>query len=178
MYKRQELAEYAAYCIGRGIPVAVGDCATVNSGDEELVDLLRQKGLLFRLAGYAGWNTSDNTLGTAVSMGMLYRYFGDRPAHRNFLALRYIEDVGYDAVVRDKVIDGFAPPVGEIGGHIPPRGEAADFARKGLEAYADSLVDGEDGRIVVEDCWFPWERAFEIGLAVRFEERQVSAERA
>lgn len=173
-----ELAEYAAYCIGRGIPVAVGDCATVNSGDEELVDLLRQKGLLFRLAGYAGWNTSDNTLGTAVSMGMLYRYFGDRPAHRNFLALRYIEDVGYDAVVRDKVIDGFAPPVGEIGGHIPPRGEAADFARKGLEAYADSLVDGEDGRIVVEDCWFPWERAFEIGLAVRFEERQVSAERA
>lgn len=150
----------------------------MNSGDEELVDLLRQKGLLFRLAGYAGWNTSDNTLGTAVSMGMLYRYFGDRPAHRNFLALRYIEDVGYDAVVRDKVIDGFAPPVGEIGGHILPRGEAADFARKGLEAYADSLVDGEDGRIVVEDCWFPWERAFEIGLAVRFEERQVSAERA
>ena len=52
------------------------------------------------------------------------------------------------------------------------------FDRKGLEAYADSLVDGEDGRIVVEDCWFPWERAFEIGLAVRFEERQVSAERA
>ena len=84
----------------------------MNSGDEELVDLLRQKGLLFRLAGYAGWNTSDNTLGTAVSMGMLYRYFGDRPAHRNFLALRYIEDVGYDAVVRDKVIDGFAPPRG------------------------------------------------------------------
>ena len=70
------------------------------------------------------------------------------------------------------------PPVGEIGGHILPRGEAADFARKGLEAYADSLVDGEDGRIVEEDCWFPWERAFEIGLAVRFEERQVSAERA
>ena len=44
------------------------------------------------------------TLGTAVSMGMLYRYFGDRPAHRNFLALRYIEDVGYDAVVRLSLI--------------------------------------------------------------------------
>ena len=35
------------------------------------------------------------------------------------------------------------PPVGEIGGHILPRGEAADFARKGLEAYLQIPEDQE-----------------------------------
>ena len=169
-----ELAEYAAYCVDRGIPVAVGDCATVNAGDEELVELFRQKGLLFRLAGYAGWNTSDNTLGTAVPMGMLYRYFGDRPAHRNFLALRYIEDIGYDAIVRDRVQERFLPE----GGALPPHGEAAAFVRTGLAAYADTLMEGRRDRIVVEDCWFPWERTFEIGLRVQYEEGQCSAEGA
>lgn len=165
-----ELVEYAAYCVERGIPVTIGDCATVNAGDAELVDLLRQKGLLFRLAGYAGWNTSDNTLGTAVPMGMLYRLFGDRQAHRDFLALRYVEDIGYDAIVREQVIADYAPFVGEELAFIPARGEVADFTKAELEAYARSLMEGVQGRIVIEDCWFPWERAFEVAMTIRYTE--------
>lgn len=165
-----ELAEYAAYCVERGIPVTIGDCATVNAGDAELVELLRQKGLLFRLAGYAGWNTSDNTLGTAVPMGMLCRLFGDRPGHRDFLALRYVEDIGYDAIVRGRMIADYAPFVGEESGYLPMRGEAADVARGALEDYARTLLEGTGARIAIDDCWFPWERAFEIGLSVRYHE--------
>ncbi len=166
-----DLVEYAAFCVEQGVPVTIGDCATTNAGDGELLDLLRQKGLPFRLAGYAGWNTSDNTLGTAIPMGMLYRLFGDRPAHRDFLALRYVEDVGYDAIVRRQVTNAYAPPAGGRSGHIPRRGIGTDFVKQHLQAFADELMADQGGHIAVEDCWFPWERTFELGLTVRFEEK-------
>ena len=166
-----DLVEYAAFCVKQGVPVTIGDCATTNAGDGELLDLLCQKGLPFRLAGYAGWNTSDNTLGTAIPMGMLYHLFGDRPAHRDFLALRYVEDVGYDAIVRRQVTDAYAPPAGGRSGHIPRRGAGADFVKEHLQAFADKLTADREGHIAVEDCWFPWERTFELGLTVRFEEK-------
>lgn len=162
-----ELVEYAAYCVERGIPVTIGDCAAANAGDAEMVELLRQKGILFRLAGYAGWNTSDNTLGTAVPMGMLYRLLGDRPAHRDFLSLRYVEDVGYATLVRSGIDEQFSRPAAGNCRALPMRGEAADCAKHQLQAFADGLTEGEDAHIVVDDCWFPWERAFEVGLRVR-----------
>lgn len=165
-----EMVEYAAFCVKQGVPVTIGDCATTNAGDSELLDLLKQKGILFRLAGYAGWNTSDNTLGTAIPMGMLYRLFGDRPAHRNFLALRYVEDVGYDAIVRQQVTDAYTPPTGDRCGHISRQGIGSDFVKQHLQAYADELMEAQNGHIAVENCWFPWERTFELGLTVRFEE--------
>ncbi len=56
--------------LGAGKVVTVGDIADTNGSAQELTALLAALGVLPRLHGYAGWNTSGNTLGTAIAMGV------------------------------------------------------------------------------------------------------------
>ena len=50
--------------------VTLADNAYANGGDPELISLLDQMDMLRRLHGYAGWNTSSNTIGTAIAEGV------------------------------------------------------------------------------------------------------------
>jgi len=54
-----------------GTPVALADCAYANGGDPALVAGLAERGLAARLAGYAGWNTAGNAVGTALAQAIL-----------------------------------------------------------------------------------------------------------
>jgi hypothetical protein len=86
-------------------PVILADLAFGNGGDVELVRMLNKEGILMDLASYSGWNTSANALGTALAQGLVYSQFGRTQEHLNFLALRYVEDVGYCALTRRKVTE-------------------------------------------------------------------------
>jgi len=67
-----ELIEYADYAVTQlKKNVVFADIAYCNGGDHLLFRLLRQEGLLWKLAGYAGWNTSSNSIGTCLPMGMI-----------------------------------------------------------------------------------------------------------
>ncbi|WP_046212659.1 DUF4127 family protein [Paenibacillus wulumuqiensis] len=147
--------------------VAIADIAYANGGDLELLSLLRQRGILYRLAGYAGWNTSSNTLGTVIAQSMIHVHYGMTPDHLNFLALRYVEDFGYDSVVRKALSSG---PIQELGLDKflldGPRGQVSRMVRQGLEQFIHDHLQQEGHSIRIMDCYMPWNRMFEVGLTV------------
>ena len=157
----------AANVAKQGKTVAFADIAYANGGDPELFSLLKQAGLLWKLGGYAGWNTSSNTLGTAIPMAMLRHCCGPRKEHLDFLALRYLEDIGYMAEVRNAVCREELEKHGwnyfEVDG---TDGEAARIVRNRLEAFAERELPFPGHRIRITECRLPWNRMFEIGLKV------------
>lgn len=164
-----ELVEYADYA--RRVlkkEICFADVAYANGGDPELFELLRLKGLLFRAAGYAGWNTSSNTLGTCIPCAMLHLLYGDRPAHFDFLALRYVEDVGYMAFVRSEVcreeLEKYGCDYFRLDG---PRGKVSRIIAEKLQRFADEQLECEGRRVLIEDSCQPWNRMFEVGLRVK-----------
>lgn len=151
--------------------VSLADNAYANGSDRELLSLLDQMGLLNRLHGYSGWNTSSNTMGTAIACGVHALLFGMTPAHRDFLALRYLEDAGYGSWVRHRVTRDVLPKmnysyyfVGE------QRGEVSRIIREQLEAFAREYMPSICERLEIQDVWMPWTRMFEIGMKVHWKQ--------
>lgn len=164
-----ELVEYGSFIMKRfQKPVAVADVAYANGGDLQLLKLLRQKGVLFDLAGYAGWNTSSNTLGTVIAQMMLFTRYGKTEGHLDFLALRYVEDCGYCASVRKLLSQGQVQEMGysyfEIDGR---RGQIASLVREKLVQFAREHVDTRNTRVEITDVYMPWNRMFEVGVTVK-----------
>jgi len=170
-----ELIEYADHAINKlNKHVVFADIAYCNGGDPLLLSLLRQKDLLWKPAGYAGWNTSSNSIGTCLPMGMIYNIFGCTQAHTEFLALRYLEDIGFCSVVRRDVILHELEPLAldshEIDG---PRGKVAEIVHRRLQHFADESLSDGSHHIKINDCYMPWNRMFEVGI-----ELSVSPERS
>ena len=163
-----EAVEFAEYVIDElNKPVIIGDIAYANGGDLQLIRLLRQKGLFYKLAGYAGWNTSSNTLGTCIPQGMIFYHYGNRKGHLDFLALRYVEDAGYCAHVRGYVTQHVLPELRLDYFNVDgKRGKVADLVKQQLQQFADEIIVDDTYRIVVKDSYMPWRRMFEVGLAV------------
>jgi hypothetical protein len=160
-----EFVEFAGYAIETlHKSVIIADVAYGNGGDTLLFSMLRQRGILWKVASYAGWNTSSNTLGTCIPSGMIFDIYGDTKAHRDFLALRYLEDVGYDSNVRTEILI-------EIGAkddiHVDEaHGKEAELAKEKLQKFAEKYLDDESHKVIVKDCYLPWLRLFEAGLDV------------
>ena len=83
--------------------VAIADVAYLNGGDIELTKTVSEKIGLLSLAGYSGWNTSSNSLGTIICQSVFYNFFGKTAAHLRFTAERIYEDVAYCSVVRREI---------------------------------------------------------------------------
>ena len=166
-----EFIEYSEYIVNtRKIPCAIADVAFSNGGDLELVEYLRQKKLLFKLAAYAGWNTSSNTLGTAITQAFIYHRYGASQSHLNFLGLRYAEDVAYCSHVRKNVTDHL--PAGTDLSYFKidgPRGTVAETVKNELQQFLENLIDDDDYRVRIKDIYMPWSRMFEVGLDVKLE---------
>ncbi|WP_449537915.1 DUF4127 family protein [Ferdinandcohnia sp. Marseille-Q9671] len=151
----------------RNIPVVVGDVAFANGSDLGLLKLLKRKNLLFKLAGYAGWNTSSNTLGTCIAQGMLHNIYGSNQTHTNFLALRYVEDAGYCSSVRKNVTNNILPKLGFdyflVDG---TNGKVSEIVQEKLNEFTKEHLNDDDNEIVIKECYMPWSRMFEVGLNV------------
>lgn len=165
----RSLAEFALKIDGLircGVSVAVADVAYVNGADTDLVKMLDASGNALRLAAYAGWNTSSNTLGTAIAQASLYKACGSA-AHKRFLALRYFEDAGYCAFARKYVCERELPALGlnyfDAGGKT---GRVADIVRKTIEARMREIMPVVASEFEIVRCEMPWKRMFEVGLNV------------
>lgn len=158
-----------AYDLEQNIPVTIGDNAYANGGEAELLAMLDRKGLLFKLAGYAGWNTSSNTIGTAVAQGVRYLYHGDDKGHRDFLVQRYLEDVGYCSFVRKNITDNVLPEMGMNYFDVKEqRGAVSELVKEELNQFAKEKLSSISEHIVLKDVYMPWRRMFEAGIEAEY----------
>jgi len=176
--------------IDQGFPVAVADINLGNDGtaDPELYKALTDKGRLFKLLSYAGWNTAGNTMGTAIPAANVYlfaRRFQVDPlkrelAQREFLLHRIVNDFDYHKFTRPKayaLIDSLPDATREetYGEDF----EAVDtLVRSDLRQYLDEAFRTEfEGKrffagtrsyeimgLINVRIFLPWPRAYEVRL--------------
>ena len=166
----RSLAEYAlkirdlTRC---GVRVAVADVAYANGADTQLVRMLDSANVAMQVSAYAGWNTSSNTLGTAIAQACLFRACGDSAAHKRFLALRYFEDAGYCAYTRKTVCERDLPGLGlnyfDAGER---RGKVAHIVAQTIAAHMREIMPQVAADYRITQCEMPWKRMFEVGLTV------------
>jgi len=160
------------YYLSIGKKVAVADIAYANGGDPYLIKIMKQEKLLYRVCGYAGWNTSANSLGTVIPQAILNMHYPNRKSNERFLALRYIEDVGYCTFARPLVRKTLKEPYHNflIDGK---RGSVVEQIKKELESFIKTYLSLEEKIPVIKDIYSPWNRMFEIGLEVDLVDNQA-----
>ena len=85
--------------VSAGYPVGIADINFANGSDNALMNNLYNKGLLFKLQAYSGWNTATNSTGFVLGTGMLAKHMSDYSKDK-LLVQRYLDDWGYQANVR------------------------------------------------------------------------------
>ena len=89
-------------------PYIIADVRLANGADNNLVKQIFKHPADERFLGYAGWNTSANTLGSLIC-GMKFSYLAksensfDIKAFKNFEAVRLLDDWAYQANVRQEL---------------------------------------------------------------------------
>jgi hypothetical protein len=166
-----EIIDFIKTRVAEGKIVTIADNAYGNGGELQLIQLLDQNGLLDKVAGYAGWNTSANTLGTSIAEGVDYYHYGKTKDHMNFVIERYIEDGGYCSVVRKNISKDLSQygmnyfNVKEKDGVISKR--VRDELQQYMELYLSSIVSN----ISLDKVWMPWSRMFEVGIEASYDEK-------
>ncbi len=153
--------------VSDGRVVALADGAYCNGGDMELLKMISNVIDLTALGAYAGWNTSSNTLGTAVCQAVFVWLFGHSACQRQFIAQRLYEDVGYCGFVRRQVT-ALLPPLGfgyfDAGARD---GLVADMVRQHLQRFMEENFPAITKEYRLDRCQMPWKRMFEVDLTVR-----------
>ena len=150
---------------GRG--VAVADIAYCNGADVDLTELLTREVGLLKLWGFAGWNTSSNTLGTTICQATLRYFFGDTKTHRRFTAERVYEDIGYCSAVRWHVWNNEVVPMGyRYEDTKVARGAVSERIEELLNIYVNEKYPEIAEKYMIADCYMPWRRMFEVGLII------------
>lgn len=140
-------------------PVVLCDVAYANGADPALIEkLLERPELLQKLSGYAGWNTTGNSAGSAIATGIarwfqrLNRHTSDSTGERALkraLFTRLADDFAYQTQVRPQLTRAI-PPVelaGLMAPHLTRIGHALGF---------------QPGAVQVRQ---PWSRTFEVEVA-------------
>ncbi|MCB0114451.1 MAG: DUF4127 family protein [Caldilineaceae bacterium] len=185
-----EFARSLSLAVDEGHTCAVVDAAYVNGGDIELGEALRRHVDLAQLAGFGGWNTAGNTLGTVLAHSVIHhlqRVNGATPdavaAHVRFLFVRFVDDFLYQGIVRSHIAIEDLPKRG-----IPPQmtnlGDAAAdveaivnqrlipaAAELATDHFIGHTVRAGDTHFTIDDLtirrvFLPWQRLFEIGIEI------------
>jgi len=135
----------------RGTTVAVADVAYANGADPELVAALRDAAVLDDLAGYAGWNTAGNSIGSALAQGCSW-LLADPVAHvdraRN-VTRRLLDDWGYQVLARQGALSA-----GGVDSAVVEQELVTALGQIGPPADQFTIVPGSVRP--------PWNRPFEI----------------
>lgn len=149
--------------------IAAADIAYCNGGDAEWLKLIEKEVGIFNLSGYAGWNTSSNTLGTVIYQAVLHYHYKDTQSHFAFTALRVYEDVAYGGWIRKKMCDSILPTMKDVDYSKADgkNGEVAKRVKEELENCVKEEFPTVYNRYRIDECYMPWNRMFEVGLTVR-----------
>lgn len=160
----EKICEY----VQKGYKVSIADVAKINRGDVELVKELNNQGVILNLAGYSGWNTSSNTLGTALSHLIINIHYGYTKALRRHLALRVYEDIGYDYYARKYITENFLEAMGLgyfCSGSV--KGQVSEMVHTAILDYIKEVAPTVYDEYDIIDCYMPWCRMFEVALTIK-----------
>ena len=153
-----------------GKPFILADNCYYNGSDTQMVAAILASKLKPDRVAYAGWNTSGNTLGSAIALGLLRMQMRNneplRLQYKKLLWARLMEDWVYMVDGREEL--------------------KRDLQRQGLTSFAGTRLEAEyesrmkalfnsrahlinrflQTNFVVEKVFSPWHRAFEIGFEV------------
>ncbi len=143
-----------------GKAVAVADVKFGNGAENALISIIFANGLEYKVASYAGWNTAGNSLGYALSQGLLSKNYSET-AKQEILDVRYLDDWAYQANVRMDVYRNLIWPK-----YWPNGGFTADqraVVEEDITNLMTSVAEPMMGEAVKEYTFtLPWNRMFEI----------------
>ncbi len=134
--------------------------------DPVFYELLKAQVEITRLAGFAGWNTAGNTLGTCIGQ-ICCRLVDDysQQSHMELLMLRIADDYLYQSVVRPELNEWLQThnnlTIGQLKDEVEKRLKPLV---EGLHRQLFACVDGISYSLKIEDIYQPWHRTSEIGL--------------
>lgn len=146
------------------IPVSVADIEFGNGASNALVSSLLKERIGYRLESYAGWNTASNTIGYALSQGILGKKMSKEDKNR-LMTIRYLDDWAYQANVRGQLYNDIIWPKNLSGVRLGSNEQMLEKA-----AYVD--INQVVGRYIPAvylksfSVDFPWDRLFEIEIVI------------
>lgn len=173
-------ADAIAAAVTAKLSVAVADLTFLNGASpsaeqQALTKSLIDRGLAGKLDAFASWNTTANTVGTALAAAIAVgagkrsgRY--DARAHAQFMLDRYIDDFAFHQFVRPVLNADLRGRGIDVTLLMPPvASEAASKNRALLWPYALDLLaqiypQYHDGGLIIT---LPWDRTFETAIDVR-----------
>lgn len=162
-----EMIDLLKECLENKKIISIADNAYANGGDLGIIKILNHNNLLMSVDGYAGWNTSANTLGTAIAEAVDSILFGRTKEHMYFLAERYVEDVGYCSVVR-KEITMKLPNNMNYFNICEADGLVAGMVKDALVDFINKNLSSICNDIEIKKVTMPWRRMFEVNLEVKY----------
>lgn len=172
-----------------GYPVAVVDLSEDFYAHETLLPYLLEEGAdVTRLAAYAGWNTTSNSIGTAITQAAIFTQAGRLAAtdaealavyggQLEFLASRLLDDWYYqkevqpyvNSLLRERKIDAYnlGPKYDEVNSFVQKlMAERADRLYRQVFRNRPLVAGQEKARYFISGFAFesalPWDRTFEI----------------
>ncbi len=143
-----------------GKAVAVADIKYGNGADNALVSNIFANGLEYKLASYAGWNTAGNSLGYALSQGLLSQQCSESNK-RQLLDVRYLDDWAYQANVRMDVYRNLIWPKYWPNSGLDEKQTAV--AETDITNLMTSVAEPMLGEALKEYRFvLPWNRMFEV----------------
>ena len=126
---------------------------------------LRQRGLLFKIQAYAGWNTPTNSSGFALGTGILSTRMKDGFVNE-LLLRRYLDDWAYQANVRNIGANQLNWLAGDGRYEFlnDKRFAAEDNCASLLENFAQRNLPKFTGNDDIK-VHFPWNRMFEADIS-------------
>ena len=146
----------------RGVNISLADVAFSNGGDNGFMNEMSLRGFTDKLSAYNGWNTADNTIGFAVSQGMLAPQI-TKDKQLMLMRERILDDWYYQSNARRLITDEL-----EKNKKTAYKYALNDMMPK-IKKQALDII----GRLAVNyditagtkfDVVFPWNRLFEVDV--------------
>ena len=137
-------------------PYFIADIVNANGSDNSFIDALFKQKTLKEFYGYAAWNTTGNTLGSAISSALTY-YGSKRPNKNAFQLLqltRFLDDWAYQANVRSQIRDD-------------KENLSNTVLKAKMAPFEKVIFDKFDVKKMNVEYKFPWDRFFEIEVNLK-----------
>lgn len=150
--------------LNQGRKISLADVSYANGADNGFMHILARTPALEKLEAYNGWNTADNSIGYAITQGLLAKYMTSANKHK-LLQQRLVDDWFYQSNARARLTKSLE----RRGRYVIPNNKKEDrlivaetmgYCQEVAKNY--SYTKNIDYKLT-----FPWKRMFEVNVSVK-----------